>query len=58
MGGAGGKGETLFCHSLNNTVLASPRFLIPLLEMNQNADGTVTIPAVLRPHMGGQEKIG
>ena len=58
MGGAGGKGETLFCHSLNNTVLASPRFLIPLLEMNQNADGSVTIPEVLRPYMGGQEKIG
>jgi seryl-tRNA synthetase len=57
-GGAGGKGETLFCHSLNNTVLASPRFLIPLLEMNQNADGSVTIPEVLRPYMGGQSGIG
>ncbi|HYE62107.1 MAG TPA: serine--tRNA ligase [Phycisphaerales bacterium] len=57
-GGAAGKGETLFCHSLNNTVLASPRFLIPLLEMNQNADGSVTIPAVLRPYMNGQERIG
>jgi len=56
-GGAGGKGDTHFCHSLNNTVLASPRFLIPLLEMNQNADGSVTIPAVLRPYMNGQERI-
>jgi seryl-tRNA synthetase len=57
-GGAAGKGETLFCHSLNNTVLASPRFLIPLLEMNQNADGSVTIPPVLRPYMNEQERIG
>jgi hypothetical protein len=54
-GGAGGKGETVFCHSLNNTVLASPRFLIPLLENHQNADGSVTIPeAPLRPYMGGR----
>lgn len=57
-GGANGKGATTFCHSLNNTVLASPRFLIPLIEMNQNADGSVTIPEVLRPYMNGQEKIG
>lgn len=57
-GGAAGKGETVFCHSLNNTVIASPRVLIPILEMYQNADGTVTIPEVLRPHMGGKTKIG
>lgn len=57
-GGEGGKGETTFCHSLNNTVLASPRFLIPLLEMHQNADGSVTIPEPLRPYMGGQTRIG
>jgi seryl-tRNA synthetase len=57
-GGAVGKGETVFCHSLNNTVLASPRFLIPLLENHQNADGTVTIPEPLRPYMGGRSKIG
>lgn len=56
-GGAGGKGETTFCHSLNNTVAASPRILIPLLEMHQNADGSVTIPSVLRPYMGGKEQI-
>jgi seryl-tRNA synthetase len=55
---AGGKGETTFCHSLNNTVLASPRVLIPILENHQNADGTVTIPPPLRPYMGGQERIG
>ena len=57
-GGEGaGKGETTFCHSLNNTVLASPRFLVPLLEMYQNADGSVTIPPALRPYMGGKERI-
>jgi seryl-tRNA synthetase len=57
-GGAGGKGATVFCHSLNNTVAASPRLLIPILEMWQNADGTVTVPPVLRPYMGGKTKIG
>ncbi len=57
-GGAQGKGATTFCHSLNNTVLASPRFLIPLIEMHQNADGSVTIPQVLRPYMNGQTTIG
>ncbi len=58
LGGEAGKGETTFCHSLNNTVLASPRFLIPLLEMHQNVDGSVTIPQALRPYMAGQAKIG
>jgi seryl-tRNA synthetase len=57
-GGASGKGETVFCHSLNNTVLASPRFLIPLIEIHQNADGTVNVPHVLRPYMGGIARIG
>jgi seryl-tRNA synthetase len=46
-----------FCHTLNNTVIASPRILIPLLELNQNADGTVTIPEALRPYMNGRERI-
>lgn len=57
-GGAEGKGETTFCHSLNNTVLASPRVLIPLIEMWQNADGSITIPPALRTYMGGRERIG
>jgi seryl-tRNA synthetase len=57
-GGTGGKGETAFCHSLNNTVLASPRILIPVLEIHQQADGTVAIPEVLRGYMGGRERIG
>ena len=49
--------KNVFCHTLNNTVIASPRILISILELNQNADGSVTIPAVLRPYMNGKEKI-
>ncbi len=49
--------KNLFCHTLNNTVVASPRILIPILELYQNADGSVTIPKVLRPYMGGRECI-
>ena len=36
-------GKNVFCHTLNNTVIASPRVLIPILELNQNADGSITI---------------
>ncbi|HYD00295.1 MAG TPA: serine--tRNA ligase, partial [Phycisphaerales bacterium] len=49
--------HTVFCHSLNNTVAASPRLMIPILEMHQQKDGTVKVPAVLRPYMGGVEVI-
>jgi len=49
---------TRFCWSLNNTVLASPRILVPLLEMNQRADGTIEIPEAIRPYMGGRDSIG
>lgn len=49
--------KNLYCHTLNNTVIASPRVLIPLMEMYQNADGSITIPEVLRPYMGGRDKI-
>ena len=52
------KGKPLFCHTLNNTVAASPRLLIPLIENHQNPDGTVTLPEVLRPYFGGREVIG
>jgi seryl-tRNA synthetase len=45
-------GKLKFCHTLNNTVIASPRVLIPILELYQNADGTVTIPDALRPVHG------
>ena len=52
-----GDGQVRFCHTLNNTVIASPRVLIPLLELSQNADGSVTIPEALRPYMAGLETI-
>ena len=50
-------GAVKFCHTLNNTVIASPRVLIAILENCQNADGSVSIPTVLRPYMNGQERI-
>ena len=46
-----------YVHTLNNTVLASPRGLIALLENNYNEDGSISIPKVLQPYMGGLEKI-
>lgn len=49
--------KNLYCHTLNNTVIASPRVLIPLMEMHQNADGSITIPQALRPYLGGRERI-
>ena len=49
--------KNLFCHTLNNTVIASPRILIPILELYQNSDGSVTIPQALRPYMNGKERI-
>jgi seryl-tRNA synthetase len=54
---AGGKGETRFCYTLNNTAIACPRVLISILEQYQNADGSVTVPEVLRPYMDGIERI-
>ncbi len=50
-------GNLQFCHTLNNTVIASPRILISILELYQNADGSITVPKALRPYMGGMEKI-
>lgn len=50
-------GKTRFCHSLNNTVAASPRILIPILENYQNADGSVTVPEALRGYMNGLDRI-
>ena len=46
-----------FAHTLNNTVAAPPRMLIAFLENNLNADGTVNIPKVLQPYMGGMTVI-
>jgi len=53
------KGEdgTYYLHTLNNTVLANTRALIALLENNLNEDGSINIPKVLQPYMGGKEKI-
>ena len=50
-------GDKYFAHTLNNTVVAPPRMLIAFLENNLQADGSVLIPEVLRPYMGGQEKL-
>jgi len=46
-----------FAHTLNNTVVAPPRMLISIVENNYQPDGSVIIPEVLRPYMGGMEKI-
>lgn len=53
------KGEkgNYYPHTLNNTVIAPPRMLIAFLENNYNADGSINIPEVLRPYMGGIDKI-
>jgi seryl-tRNA synthetase len=52
------EGKVHFVHTLNNTVVASPRILIPILETYQEADGTITIPEILRPYMCGRTHIG
>ncbi len=49
--------KTYFAHTLNNTVIAPPRMLIAFLENNYNEDGSVNIPKVLRPYMGGIDKL-
>ena len=46
-----------FCHTLNNTAIASPRILIPILENFQQADGSVVIPPPLRSYLGGRERL-
>ena len=53
---AKGKNGNYLVNTLNNTVLASPRALIAFLENNYNADGSISIPEVLRPYMGGKKK--
>ncbi|MEZ6194341.1 MAG: serine--tRNA ligase [Planctomycetota bacterium] len=50
-----GEKKVRYCHTLNNTVIASPRVLIPLLECHQQKDGSIRIPAALRPYLGGRE---
>ncbi len=50
-------GELQYCHTLNNTGVASPRILIPLLENHQNEDGSIRIPEALRKYMNGMKTI-
>lgn len=51
------EGRSRYAHTLNNTAVASPRLLIPLLEVHQEEDGSVRIPEALRPYMGGRAVI-
>ena len=52
-----GENGTYYVNTLNNTVVATPRGLIAVIENNYNKDGSISIPEVLRPYMGGMEKI-
>lgn len=54
----GADGKPVIAHSLNNTVLASPRILIPIVENFQQEDGSIIIPPPLRPYLGGADRIG
>ncbi|TDG00141.1 serine--tRNA ligase [Paenibacillus piri] len=51
------QGRPVFCYTLNNTAVASPRILIPLLENHQEEDGSIRIPEALRPYMSGLERL-
>ncbi|SEI63118.1 seryl-tRNA synthetase [Deinococcus reticulitermitis] len=51
-------GKLVYAHTLNNTGIATPRILVPLLENHQQADGTIRVPAALRPYLGGREVLG
>ena len=53
----GADGKLYLAHTLNNTVVAPPRMLIAFLENHLQADGSVTIPEVLRPYMGGKDRL-
>ncbi|MBW5447576.1 hypothetical protein GE107_16080 [Cohnella sp. CFH 77786] len=50
-------GKLMYCHTLNNTAVATPRILIPLLENHQMEDGSVYVPKSLRPYLNGVESI-
>lgn len=52
------EGKVHHCHTLNNTVAASTRMLIALVENHQDEDGTVSVPAPLRPYLGGRGRLG
>lgn len=51
------EGRLRYCYTLNNTAIATPRILIPLLENHQRADGSILIPEALRPYMNGLEQL-
>jgi seryl-tRNA synthetase len=51
------EGRLAYCYTLNNTAVATPRILIPLLENHQQADGSIYIPRALRPYMRGADRI-
>ncbi len=51
-------GNVKFCHTLNNTAIATPRILVPFLEQHQQEDGSIRIPEKLVPYMGGRTKLG
>jgi seryl-tRNA synthetase len=53
----GADGKPAFVHTLNGSGLAVGRTLVAVLENCQNADGSVTVPAVLRPYLGGLERL-
>jgi seryl-tRNA synthetase len=50
-------GEIHMCHTLNNTAAATPRLLVPLLENHQREDGSIAVPAALRPYLGGRASL-
>ncbi|MNC45720.1 Serine--tRNA ligase [compost metagenome] len=50
-------GRLQYCHTLNNTAVATPRILIPLLENHQQEDGSIYIPAALRRYMNSMERL-
>jgi seryl-tRNA synthetase len=52
------QGKVRYCHTLNNTALATPRFLVPLLENHQQANGSVHLPPKLQPYLGNRTAIG
>jgi seryl-tRNA synthetase len=52
-----GEGRVRHCHTLNSTVIASPRILVAFLEVHQQADGSIRVPEALRPHLGGRDRI-
>ena len=54
----GADGTVRFCHTLNNTALATPRILVSFLECHQRRDASVSLPGVLRPLMGGRQYLG